>query len=86
MEHINEAVTWVNYLSNFFNAFSSMFNSLGSALIAASTAFFTFAGICSAAASRMPKPNDNAPLSYILIYRFINRVAFNYGNAENKEK
>lgn len=84
MENLNNAMTFASYVANFFNAFSAMFNSIGSALIAISTAFFTFSGICSAMASRMPKPTETAPLSYFMLHRFVNKVAFNYGHADNK--
>ena len=84
MEHLNQAVSWANNLSALFTAFAGMFTSLGSAITAISIAFFTFAGICAAAATRMPKPNETAPIAYIMLYRFITVVAFNFGHAENK--
>jgi hypothetical protein len=85
MEHLNEATNYVNLLSNFFNAFSAMFNSLGSALIAFGVVWSVIVTACSALAVKMPKPNDTAPVSYLLVYRAVNLIAFNYGNAENKK-
>lgn len=83
MEHLNNAVGWVNLLANFFNAFSAMFNSLGSALVAFGVVWSVVVTACSALATTMPKPNETAPVSYILFHRIVNRIAFNYGHAKN---
>lgn len=86
MEHLNEATNYANLLSNFFTAFSAMFNSLGSALVAFGVVWSIIVTACSALATKMPRPNDTAPVSYLMIYRAVNLIAFNYGNAENKEQ
>lgn len=82
--NVQESIGFISLITDWLNASKSMFDSVGSALVALSTMFFTFSGICSAMAARMPKPNDTAPISYMMLYRFVNRVAFNYGHAENK--
>jgi hypothetical protein len=86
MNNLNEATDMVNLVTNFLNAFSAMFTSLGSALIAFGVVWSVVVTACSALATKMPKPNESAPVSYLLVYRAVNLIAFNYGNAENKEK
>lgn len=81
---IQEAVTTVDLLTNFFNSFTAMSNSLGSALVAFGVVWSIVVTACSALATKMPVPNETAPMSYRLWHKIVNMIAFNYGNAANK--
>ena len=84
MQNIGEAVTTVDLLTNFFNSFTAMSNSLVSALVALGIVWSTIVTACSVLATKMPTPNETAPTSYKLWHKVINLVAFHYGNAANK--